>query len=156
MSRRDQIHMTEAEVRAFLEERHTIIVTSNGPRGFPHPMPMWFLLDEDGAVRMTTFAKSQKVLNLRRDPRAAVLAESGERYEELRGVVLYGHAEITEDTERVLDTLMAITTRHRPAEGGQAQAMREAMRRQAAKRVMIRIPPERVVAWDHSKLGGVY
>ena len=156
MSRRTQIQMTDAEVRDFLESRHTIIVTSNGKNGFPHPMPMWFILDADGAVRMTTFVKSQKVLNLRRDPRVSVLAESGVRYEELRGVVLYGQAEITEETDRVLETLMAVTNRHRPPADDEAATMREALRKQAAKRVAIRIKPDRVVSWDHTTLGGVY
>jgi PPOX class probable F420-dependent enzyme len=148
--------MTDAEIRDFLDGRPTIIVTSNGPRGFPHPMPMWFILDDDGAVRMTTFSKSQKVLNLRRDPRVSVLAESGVRYEELRGVLLYGQAEITEETERVLDTLMAVTNRHRPPSEDEAAAMREVMRKQAAKRVAIRIKPDHIVSWDHTKLGGTY
>jgi nitroimidazol reductase NimA-like FMN-containing flavoprotein (pyridoxamine 5'-phosphate oxidase superfamily) len=119
-------------------------------------MPMWFILDDDGAVRMTTFSKSQKVLNLRRDPRVSVLAESGVRYEELRGVLLYGQAEITEETERVLDTLMAVTNRHRPPSEDEAAAMREVMRKQAAKRVAIRIKPDHIVSWDHTKLGGTY
>jgi PPOX class probable F420-dependent enzyme len=148
--------MSEGEVREFLGRSHTVILCSNGRSGFPHPMPMWFLLGEDGSIRMTTFAKSQKVLNLRRDPRVSVLVESGERYEELRGAVLYGRAEITEDTERVLETLMAITARHRPVEERAAAQMREVMRRQAAKRVEIRVRPEKVVSWDHARLAGAY
>ena len=156
MSRRAQIGMTDAEVREFLESQHTIVLCSNGPGGFPHSMPMWFLLDDEGALRMTTFSKSQKVRNLRRDPRVSLLAESGLVYEELRGVLLYGRAQITEATERVLDTLLAITALHRPALEAEAATMREVMRRQATKRVEIRVRPERVVSWDHRKLGGVY
>ena len=67
MSRRDQIRMSEDEIRSFLAERKTLILTSNGPDGFPHPMPMWYVLEPDGAIRMTTYSRSQKVLNLRRD-----------------------------------------------------------------------------------------
>lgn len=156
MSRRDQIRMTEDELRAFMKDARTIILCSHGPQGFPHPMPMWFVVDDDGAVRMTTFAKSQKVQNLRRDPRVSLLVEAGERYEELRGVVFYGRAEVTEETDRVLETLMAVTALHQPPELMKAEAMREAMRKQAAKRVEIRVKPDRIVSWDHRKLGGVY
>lgn len=156
MSRRRQIHMTPEEVKEFLAGSRTLILCSNGPAGFAHPMPMWFVVDPEGAVRMTTFAKSQKVVNLRRDPRVSILAESGERYEELRGAVLYGRAEITHETDRVLETLMAVTARHQPTGAGSAALMREAMARQAAKRVEIRVQPERVVSWDHAKLAGVY
>jgi nitroimidazol reductase NimA-like FMN-containing flavoprotein (pyridoxamine 5'-phosphate oxidase superfamily) len=148
--------MTEAEVLAFVGAKPTIIVCSNGPRDFPHPVAMWFVLDEEGAIRMTTYSKSQKVQNLRRNPNVTLLAESGVLYEELRGVIFYGRAEITEDTQRVLETLMAVSTRHRPPGEGQAAAMKEALRAQAAKRVEIRVKPDRVVSWDHTKLGGVY
>ena len=90
MSRRGLIQMSDDEVRAFLNASKTIILNSIGPGGYPHPMPMWFGLDPDGSVRMTTFRASQKVKNLKRDPRVSLLAESGEEYAELMGVVLYG------------------------------------------------------------------
>ena len=156
MSRRDQIRMTDAEVREFLTQSRTLIVCSNGARGWPHPVAMWFLVDEEGGVRMTTYTKSQKVLNLRRDPRVTLLVEAGKRYEELTGAVMYGRAEITEDTDRVLETLLAVTAKHRPEDDVTASSMREVMRGQAAKRVEIRVVPERVVSWNHTKLGGVY
>jgi nitroimidazol reductase NimA-like FMN-containing flavoprotein (pyridoxamine 5'-phosphate oxidase superfamily) len=156
VSRRDQIRMTESEIRQFMTERPTVIVCSNGPGGLPHPMPMWFIVDDEQAIRMTTFAKSQKVLNLRRDPRVSLLFEAGERYEELRGVLGYGQAELTEETEAILPTLMAITIRRQGLDPAAAEGLKEAMRRQAAKRVEIRVKPERIVSWDHRKLGGVY
>ena len=76
-SRRELIQMSEAERSAFLRSHKTMTIVSNGPGGYPHPMPMWFALDADGGVRMTTFRKSQKVMNLRRDPRVSLLVESG-------------------------------------------------------------------------------
>ena len=148
MSRRTQIRLTEDEVRGFLEAAHTIMLVSNGVGGFPHPMPMWFALDEEGAIRMTTYRASQKVKNLRRDPRVSLLVESGTAYNALKGAVLYGHAEVVDDVDSVVDTLVRV--------GGQGAGASEGMRRQAAKRVMIRVKPERVVSWDHGKLGGVY
>ncbi len=157
MSRRGQIQMTPEEIRKYIESNKTIILNSNGPGGFPHPMPMWYVLESDGAIRMTTYARSQKVANLRRDPRVALLAESGTEYEELRGVLFYGQAELIDDTEQVIDTLLAAAGNPAPdADAEQQQAIREGMRKNASKRVVIRVKPERVVSWDHTKLRGVY
>jgi PPOX class probable F420-dependent enzyme len=151
MSRRDQIQMSEDERRKFVRESKTIILCSNGPGGYPHPMPMWFTLDGD-VVQMTTYARSQKVLNLERDPRVSMLVEAGEQYQELRGVLMYGRAELVRDVERVIDTLLAASGQGSAAD----PAVRQAMRANASKRVLIRVRPERVVSWDHAKLGGVY
>jgi PPOX class probable F420-dependent enzyme len=156
MSRRDAIRMSEAEIRDYLEASRTIILCSNGPDGVPHPMPMWYGVDEDGSVIMTTFAKSQKVRNLERDPRVSLLVEDGEVYEQLRGVVLYGKVEIERDTERVLDVLARVSGRQSAAEGADPGALRDALRAQARKRVAMRIRPDRIVSWDHRKLGGTY
>jgi PPOX class probable F420-dependent enzyme len=156
MSRRDAIRMSEQEIRDFLETSHTIILCSQGPDGVPHPMPMWYGVDEDGAVIMTTFAKSQKVRNLERDPRVSLLVEDGEVYGELRGVVLYGKVELERDTERVLDVLARVTERQGASEDADPGAMRDALRAQARKRVAMRVLPDRIVSWDHRKLGGVY
>lgn len=153
MSRRDQIRMSDAEVREFIAARKTVILTSQGPRGFPHPMPMWFVPGPDGTIRMTTYARSQKVRNLRRDPRVSLLVESGLEYGELKGVVIYGRAELSDDVEEVIDVLLEAGAR--PA-GRPPPAVREGMRGNASKRVVIRVKPERVVSWDHAKLGGAY
>jgi hypothetical protein len=119
-------------------------------------MPMWYGVDEDGAVIMTTFAKSQKIRNLERDPRVSLLVEDGEVYGELRGVVLYGKVELERDTECVLDVLARVTERQGASEGADPGAMRDALRAQARKRVAMRVLPDRIVSWDHRKLGGVY
>ena len=156
MSRRDQIRMTDEEIRSFVESKKTLILVSNGMGGSPHPMPMWFVLEPDGTIRMTTYAKSQKVLNLRRDPRVAICAESGVEYQELRGVVFYGRAELIDDVEQVIDTLQAAAGQPQPEDAEQQRVIREGMRQNASKRVLIRVKPERVVSWDHTKLGGVY
>jgi nitroimidazol reductase NimA-like FMN-containing flavoprotein (pyridoxamine 5'-phosphate oxidase superfamily) len=157
MSRRGQIAMTPAEIDAFLEETRTLILVSNGANGFPHPMPMWYARDPDGTVWMTTFAKSQKVKNLERNPRFSLLAEAGTDYSKLRGVVFYGRAELVRDTESVLG-VMKRCSRFDP--DALAPAQREGalavMRGQAAKRVAIGCRPERTVSWDHAKLGGAY
>ena len=111
MSRRDKIRLSDQEIRDFLGSRKTVIVCSNGRGGFPHTMPMWFAVDDDGTIRMTTFRKSQKVKNLQRDPRVTLLVEDGIDYFELRGVVFYGKCEIVDDIEVVKDTMVRITAR---------------------------------------------
>jgi len=156
VSRRAQIRMTDDEVRQFLEQTKTIILCSIGKDGSPHPMPMWFGLEEDGAVIMTTFTKSQKILNLRRDPRVTLLAEAGESYPELRGVVIHGRAEIDTEVESVFATLRKVSVRMGTVPSGDSEAIREGLRASAKKRCLIRVKPEKVVSWDHRKLGGVY
>ena len=155
-SRRDTIQMTDAEVKAFLGTHKTIIINSNGPGGYPHPMPMWFSVDDDGQVRMTTFRKSQKVRNIQRDPRVSLLVEAGREYNELQGVVLYGNARVVDELEEVKRTLRTIGG----VAGGTDPAMSEAADRiisaTASKRVAILIRPEKTVSWDHRKLGGTY
>jgi len=153
-SRRDRIQMTPEEQRAFLEAARTIILCSVGKDGVPHPMPMWFALDDDGAVLMTTFAKSQKIRNLEREPRVSLLVEDGETYSELRGVVLYGKAELEPDPERVLGVLARVSEKSTGVEIG--PEAREGLRATAAKRVAVRVAPDRIVSWDHRKLGGRY
>jgi PPOX class probable F420-dependent enzyme len=154
MERRKAIALTPDEERQFLEESHTIILTSIDRRGYPHSVAMWYVADADGTVVMTTFAKSQKTLNLRRDPRCALLVESGRSYEELKGLLVRGRATLEQDEERVLDVLERVHAKY--GMPGSASGMREAMRGQARKRVVIRVRPERVSSWDHRKLGGVY
>jgi nitroimidazol reductase NimA-like FMN-containing flavoprotein (pyridoxamine 5'-phosphate oxidase superfamily) len=157
MSRRDQIQMSPAEIDDFLGSVRTLTIVSNGPGGFPHPMPMWFAREPDGTVLMTTFAKSQKVKNLERDPRCSLMAESGTEYAKLRGVVLYARAELVRDPEFVVG-VMKRASRLDPAALPEAQrAGAEAvMRAQAQKRVALRCRPERIVSWDHAKLAGAY
>jgi len=156
MSRRDQIQMTEAERRDFVRAARTVILCSIAKDGSPHPMPMWFGVEDDGTIAMTTFAKSQKVRNLERDPRVSLLIEDGEDYAKLRGVVFYGKAQLSQDTKAVLDVLERVATRSGAAPAADPKALRAALEKTAAKRVAIRVRPDRIVTWDHAKLGGVY
>jgi len=153
MNRRNVIALTPEERQQFLEESHTIILTSTDRNGYPHPVAMWYCVDPDGSVVMTTFAKSQKAVNLRRDPRCALLVESGRTYNELKGLLIRGRATLDADTEKVLDLLERVQLKY---SGTEATGMRDVMRGQASKRVLVRVHPERVSSWDHAKLGGVY
>jgi PPOX class probable F420-dependent enzyme len=155
-SRRDLIRMSDDELRSFLRSSKTIIINSNGPGGYPHPMPMWFAVDDDGSVRMTTFRKSQKVLNLERDPRVSLLVEAGEEYSQLRGAVLYGRARVVDDLAIVTQTLLAIGGAGNLTDTAARKGAEAAVAKTAAKRVAILIRPEKIVSWDHAKLGGTY
>jgi PPOX class probable F420-dependent enzyme len=156
MSRRDQIQLTDDEIRDFVRASRTIVINSIDPGGYPHPMPMWFAMDDDGAIRMTTFRKSQKVKNIERDPRVSLLVEDGEEYATLRGVVFYGKAEVLDDISAVTQTLLAIGGQEMPTDPEARKTLEDGMARTASKRVCILIRPERVVSWDHRKLGGGY
>lgn len=153
MSRRDQIRMSKEELRDFIAQAPTIIVNSIGRDGVPHPVPMWFAVEDDGAIVMTTYRSSQKIKNLKRDPRVSLLVEDGVGYEELRGVVFYGTAELIEDVDAVAGVLAAVTV-HKG--GATTDATQAQMRRTAEKRTGIRVRPEKTVSWDHRKLAGVY
>jgi PPOX class probable F420-dependent enzyme len=150
--------MTEPELAKYLGEAQTIIINSIGPGGVPHPMPMWFGIEDDGSIVMTTFTKSQKIRNIERDPRVSLLAESGTEYAQLRGVVIYGKAELVREQEKVLDILAKVTAKNAGGAGNAPDpaALRKGLMATVPKRTGIRIRREKVVSWDHSKLGGVY
>ncbi len=157
MHRRDQIRMTDAEIRNFLRTHKTIILSSIGPDGVPHPMPMWFVSDDDLAVSMATFRGTQKIVNLQRDPRVSLLVESGREYAELKGVVIYGTAELSDDADAIVATLGAASLKETTEIDAKTRtAINEVMRESASKRILIRVKPSRIVSWDHSKLQGTY
>jgi PPOX class probable F420-dependent enzyme len=149
--------MADAEIRDFLRTHKTIILTSIGPDGVPHPMPMWFVADDDLAISMATFRGTQKIVNLQRDPRVSLLVESGREYSELKGVVIYGTAELSEDTDAIIATLVAASQKEtRETDAETRAAMTKGMKQSASKRILIRVKPNRIVSWDHSKLQGTY
>jgi nitroimidazol reductase NimA-like FMN-containing flavoprotein (pyridoxamine 5'-phosphate oxidase superfamily) len=158
MSRRDQIRMTHEEEEQFLAGAQTIIINSNGPNGYPHPMPMWFAIEDDGSVVMTTFSKSQKIKNIERDPRVSLLVEDGTVYSELRGVVIYGKAELVRDHEQIFQMLARIGVKNAGGAGNAPEpgALRKALMATVPKRTGVRIRRDQVISWDHRKLGGVY
>jgi len=165
-SRRDLIKLSPDEQLELLESERVAIVSTLGPRGWPHSMPMWFTLRDprgevlpDGPpkeVWMWTYAKSQKARNLERDPRATLLVETGVEYTELRGLSMEAEVELIRDPDTVFEFGKELTIRY--ADGidsieGDAAA---ALQAQAAKRVVLRFQPRRIATWDHRKLGGTY
>jgi PPOX class probable F420-dependent enzyme len=153
-SRRNQIEMTPDEVAAFLAEEKVMNIATIGPTGHPHLVAMWFGM-QDGDPVFWTFAKAQKVVNLRRDPRITALVEAGETYEELRGVELVGTAEFIEDYDDILALGLMVGQKYN-GPGAASEAARPFLEAQARKRIGVRIKVEKVVSWDHRKLGGGY
>jgi general stress protein 26 len=154
-SRRDQIKLSEAEQRDLIDTERKVVVTSFGPRGWPHSMPMWYV-PRDGTIWIWTYAKSQKVRNLERDARATLLIETGHEYTELRGVMVEAEAVIERDQDIVFGFGKDLTIRYSEGISSVEGDAAEAMRAQAAKRVAIHFEPKRVATWDHRKLGGTY
>jgi PPOX class probable F420-dependent enzyme len=153
VSRRDAIRMTDAERAGFLAESRTVTCATTGRDGWPHLMPLWYVV-RDGEVWAWTYAKSQKVRNLERDPRCTLQIEAGEAYAELRGVMIKAECELVRDLDAVTELGAEIAVRY---DGGSlTDAVRDAMRGQAAKRVGLRFKARETVTWDHRKLGGTY
>jgi nitroimidazol reductase NimA-like FMN-containing flavoprotein (pyridoxamine 5'-phosphate oxidase superfamily) len=156
MSRRDQIAMSPAEMQAFLDEERTVICATNGVRGFPHLMPLWYVI-RNGELWSWTYAKSQKTRNLERDDRATLQVETGVRYDQLRGVMIEARTRVLRDVEIVAALGEQIFRRYAgDAEGNIGPEVVEMVRAQAPKRVALHFVPERVASWDHRKLGGIY
>jgi nitroimidazol reductase NimA-like FMN-containing flavoprotein (pyridoxamine 5'-phosphate oxidase superfamily) len=167
MSRREQIKMSAAEVATFLAEQRTVTCATIGPHGWPHLMPLWYVLrghssSEAGPrIWSWTYGSSQKVRNLERDPRATLQVESGETYDELCGLMLecdvVVHREITEIVRLGAEIMLrnALARAEPPPQDLSLQA-RDAVAAQAGKRVALEFVERRRVSWDHRKLGGVY
>lgn len=155
MSRRDQIKLSEAELAELLDSERVAVVSSLGPRGWPHSMPLWFVARE-GEVWIWTYAKSQKVRNLERDPRATLLIETGHDYQELRGAMIEAEAVLHCDLETVLGFAEELTMRYSGNVSSLGADAKAALEAQAPKRVAIQFKPQRTATWDHRKLGGAY
>ncbi|HEY2768847.1 MAG TPA: pyridoxamine 5'-phosphate oxidase family protein [Solirubrobacteraceae bacterium] len=168
--------MSAVEARAFLDEERTVTCATIGPRGWPHLMPLWYVLrrtapagelgsmvtptDHDVQLWAWTYGASQKVRNVERDARATLQIEAGELYHELRGVMLECEVAVHRDLETVSALGREILTRNAAPRGEPpvelpADAV-TAIAKQAAKRVALQFVELRRSSWDHRKLGGVY
>lgn len=169
VSRREQIRMSAHEVESFLGEERTVTCATIGPRGWPHLTPLWYVLrdppDGEPGPRLWawTYAVSQKVRNLERDPRASLQVEAGEAYGDLRGVMLECDVVIHRELDAVAPLGMAILLRSTISDRSLAQPpaelpgeARDAVTAQAAKRVGLEFVERQRATWDHRKLAGVY
>jgi len=155
VSRRDQIRLTDAELAAFLDEQRTVIVATNGRDGWPHLMPLWYTV-RAGELWAWTYARSQKVRNLGRDPRVTWQVEAGTSYEQLRGVMVKARVELHRDLEVVSAFGLELFERY-TGTSPLAPEVRAMIEAQAPKRVALQfVAAEPAVSWDHGKLGGTY
>ena len=146
--RRRQIALSEEEQAEFLRANRKAALATLDKEGFPHLVAMTFGV-RDGVYYMTSYAKAQKVLNVRRDPKVGLMVEAGGSYAELKGVMVRGHCEIIEGEDAVRDAWEVIS-------GATATPRRRETNDSAAKRVVLKVVPHKTVTWDHSKLGGRY
>ncbi|MCT2400733.1 pyridoxamine 5'-phosphate oxidase family protein [Novosphingobium mangrovi (ex Huang et al. 2023)] len=148
---RDAIRMSDEEIVAFMDRQQNLQVATIGKDGAPHLTTVWFVAHE-GRILFETYGTSQKVVNLQRDPRLAVLAEDGTTYDTLRGVSINGRAEIIADQPRRGELMEVLIGHHFP--GLSPEQLRSMSARMAEKRVVVAVEPEKVVSWDHTKLSG--
>lgn len=151
INQRAQITMTEEEVTAFIERSRTATLATNGPKGAPHLVAMWYGV-VDGKIYFETKAKSQKSVNLRRDPNVTVMIEAGTTYDQLRGVAIEGTAHLIEDTEDPEYWTAAVSVFER-YNAPYTDEMKPFVETMMNKRIVVRVDPLRVRTWDHRKLG---
>ena len=154
---RDRVKLTQDELEDFLKNAQTLQVASISPDGRPHLVPMWFAVDDEGCLVFTTYRSSQKVRNIERDPRVTLLVEDGDVYDELRGVMMEGEAELVDDIDSTRGVMRLVGAKYygkTPAAPADRDAPRSRpdRRRTIPKRVAVRVRPGTVVSWDHRKL----
>ncbi len=151
--------MTPGEVEAFMAEQRTLQVATIGNDGFPHVAPMWFVV-EDGKFVFRSFTKSQKIVNLQRNPKLTVLLEDGSDYAELRGLMVKGTARLIDDRAEVLRIYGQVSVRYTmpgtEADDLAPDALEAMFGGYADKNTAVVVEPEQVLSWDHRKLGGAY
>ncbi|WP_280405293.1 PPOX class F420-dependent oxidoreductase [Nocardia brasiliensis] len=149
VNQRAQIVMSETEITEFLQRSRIATLATLGKDGRPHLTAMWYAL-LDGEIWFETKTKSQKAVNLRRDPRITCMVEAGQTYDQLRGVAIEGQAEIIDDPDQLFAVGVSVWERYTAPYSEEVRPMVEAM---LHKRSAIRVVPERVRSWDHRKLG---
>jgi PPOX class probable F420-dependent enzyme len=151
-SSRNSVQLTEEEIEQFLLENMKVQIATIGPDGTPHLTTLFYVL-EDGQLAFWTYGRSQKVVNLRRDPRISCLVEDGEDYFELRGVSIQGKARLVEDYDEIR-ALGARVAKRMAGDVDLGDFGDEIVEKQAHKRVGIVVEPVKVASWDHRKMAG--
>ena len=148
-NQRAQITMTEDEIEAFIVQQRTATMATIGPNGLPHLVAMWFAVI-DGVIWFETKGRSQKAVNLARDDRITVLLESGNTYNELKGISLEGRGVVVDDPAALWAVGVSVWERYT---GPYAEDLRPFVELMLHKRVAVRVEVERIRSWDHAKLG---
>jgi PPOX class probable F420-dependent enzyme len=154
-SGRNAVTMSDGEIEQFLTDNMKVQIATIGPDGTPHLTTLFYVL-EDGMVAFWTYGRSQKVVNLRRDPRITLLVEDGEDYFELRGVTIQGKARLVEEYDdiRALGARVAKRMARLGEQGDLGDFGDEIVEKQARKRIGIVVEPIKVASWDHHKMAG--
>ncbi|MDH5371615.1 MAG: pyridoxamine 5'-phosphate oxidase family protein [Acidimicrobiia bacterium] len=153
---RQDITITSEEIETFLSEGWNLQVATVGTDGWPHLTTLWYTID-NGLIVFRSFSRSQRIVNLRRDPRLTVLVETGAIYEELRGVMVRGRAELSNERAQVLKAYGAIAAKYQFGGNPLDPEVIEALfGGHADKNTVVTIHPEHTTSWDHRKLGGRY
>ncbi len=145
---RDKIRLSEEELEEYLQSQPTVIMATQNHDGYPHMVPMWFVMI-DGLIHMHTYKTSQKVVNIRREPKGSVLIEDGETYGALRGVFIRGRFEVRDDQELCYRIGIKNAAKY---QGATEEAAADAVRHAVRKRVALIFHPEKYSSWDHGKI----
>ncbi|WP_078308932.1 MULTISPECIES: PPOX class F420-dependent oxidoreductase [unclassified Mycobacterium] len=148
-NQRSQIVMSDEEITEFINNSRTTTMATIGADGQPHLVAMWYAVIE-GELWFETKAKSQKVVNLKRDPRITCLIEDGLTYDTLRGVSIEGQAEIVEDADQLFQVGISVFERYTAP---YTEEMKPFVEQMLNKRIAVRVRPARIRSWDHRKLG---
>ncbi len=148
-NQRSQITMSDDEIATYLDRQRSATVATIGPSGLPHLVAMWYAV-VDGQIWFETKARSQKAVNLRRDPRMTFMVEDGHTYDTLRGVSFEGTAVISEDPDDLWKVGVSVWERYNGPYTDDVKPLVEFM---LQKRVAVRLDVDRVRSWDHRKLG---
>jgi PPOX class probable F420-dependent enzyme len=149
VNQRQAIKMSPPEVDEFLQQERTVTMCTMHPDGSIHAVAMWYAF-LDGNLAVETKRKSQKVQNLRRDPRLTFLVEAGDKYEELRGVEVVGTALVIDDADQIWRFGVSMWERYI---GPYTEDQRPGVELMMNNRVVVVIDVAKVVSWDHRKLG---
>ena len=151
--------MSEAEASAFIDTQKNLQVATIERDGSVHLSTLWFARVKERVVFervvfervvFETYTKSQKIQNLRRDPRITLLWEDGEDYAQLRGVMIKGTATLVTDPSEVQPLALAVMKRNQP--DMDEEILAQAAAHMAAKRTAVVVEPHKMVSWDHRKL----
>jgi PPOX class probable F420-dependent enzyme len=149
-NQRGKIVMSDEQVAEFIEHSRTATMATVLPSGRPHLVAMWYAV-LDGEIWFETKAKSQKAVNLRRDPTVTVMIEDGLTYDTLRGVSIDGTAEIVDDDPDLLHRVgVSVWERYT---GPYTDEMKPFVDQMMNNRIAVRVVPSRMRSWDHRKLG---
>ena len=152
-NRRQLIQMTDDEMAVFIEEQKSLQVSCVGSDGWPHLTTLWFAV-VDQKIVFETYTRSQKILNLQRNPNITVLLEDGVVYEKLRGIMIKGNATLESKPENVEKYAKAVMLTNQPELG--EEILSEAAKQMSLKRTAVIVEPEQIISWDHTKLAGTY